>query len=131
MKKFFALLTIACALSLTTGCIAVGVAAVGASGIVYSKQNDAVKAVEYGMFECCSALDNVLQEIGVEVVKKKSTHPKESIYKFDYQNLSYTVEFDHMDIGLTKITVGAVSNAIFKNRPRAAEMIQKIEANLK
>ncbi len=129
MRKFFALLTLACGLAFTSGCVVVGGTAVAAAGIAYSSYNDAFTEFDAGMFEVCTAINETLTDLGVDRVKK-STHPEESVYKFEYQNLKYTVKLDHLEISNTRITIGAVSNVVFKNKVRAGEMIMKIEDNL-
>lgn len=129
MKKFFTFLVLSCSCAMLSGCMSLGRDAQKIEGVVYDPCNDALRELNADMFNCCAAVEKTIGGLGVDF-KKRATHPKESIYKFEYQNISYKLTLDYTDPQHTLLTVKATSNLLFRNRRLAGQLAMKIDSNL-
>ncbi len=129
MKKFFTFLVLGCSCVMLSGCMSFGRDAQKVEGVVYDPCNDALRELSADMFNSCAAVEKTIGDLGVEY-KKRATHPKESIYKFEYQNINYKLTLDYTKPQRTLLTVKATSNLLFRNRRLAGQLAMKIDGNL-
>ncbi len=125
MKKALSIVVMSVCVLIISGCISVGGPKDYSHGIKFNASNDASKTLDISTFEGFSTVLNVLEEMEIDQFTKK-TNTKEAVVKFAYQNLNYTVTLDYVSSDLTKFSVGAKSNGMFKNRALAADFLVKI-----